>query len=167
MRAIKYGCCLSSHRPKSSMLLRILSSKTTSKGVVFACLQIVAYNIPSDDRRMLSYIMVRGGDARMIVDLSTRLRQLRQDKHLRQEQVAILVGVSKGAISAYENDIRQPSYDVLIRLANLYRVTTDYLLGRTDDRTIDVSGLTAQEIALVSDLVASMTAKNQKLEEFR
>lgn len=102
----------------------------------------------------------------MVVDLSVRLRQLRQDKHLRQDQVAYLVGVSKGAVSAYENDIRQPSYDVLIRLANLYRVSTDYLLGHTDDRTIDVSGLTTQEIALISDLVASMTSKNQKLEDF-
>ena len=72
----------------------------------------------------------------MIVDLSVRLKQLRLDKQLRQEQVARLVGVSKGAISAYETDIRQPSYDVLIRLANLYRVSVDYLLGITDDRTL-------------------------------
>ena len=70
----------------------------------------------------------------MIIDLSTRVKQLRLDKRLRQEQVARLVGVSKGAISAYETDIRQPSYDVLIRLANLYRVSTDYLLGLTDIR---------------------------------
>lgn len=101
----------------------------------------------------------------MIVDLSVRLRQLRLDKRLRQDQVARLVGVSKGAISAYETDIRQPSYDVLIRLANLYRVSTDYLLGRTDDRTLDISGLTASEAAMISELVASMTAKNQKMEE--
>lgn len=101
----------------------------------------------------------------MIVDLSVRLRQLRLDKRLRQDQVARLVGVSKGAISAYETDIRQPSYDVLIRLANLYRVSTDYLLGRTDDRTLDISGLTASEAAMISELVASMTAKNQKIEE--
>lgn len=59
----------------------------------------------------------------MITNLSVRLRQLRLDKRLRQDQVARLVGVSKGAISAYETDIRQPSYDVLIRLANLYRVS--------------------------------------------
>lgn len=102
----------------------------------------------------------------MIIDLSVRLRQLRLDKRLRQDQVARLVGVSKGAISAYETDIRQPSYDVLIRLANLYRVSTDYLLGRTDDRTLDISGLSAREVAIVSELVASMTAKNQKMEEF-
>jgi len=103
----------------------------------------------------------------MVIDLSVRLRQLRLDKRLRQDQVARLVGVSKGAISAYETDIRQPSYDVLIRLANLYRVSTDYLLGCTDDRTIDISGLTADEAAIISSLVASMTAKNQKMEEFR
>lgn len=101
----------------------------------------------------------------MIVDLSVRLKQLRLDKQLRQEQVARLVGVSKGAISAYETDIRQPSYDVLIRLANLYRVSVDYLLGRTDDRTLDISGLTTHEAAMISELVASMTLKNQKLEE--
>lgn len=101
----------------------------------------------------------------MIVDLSVRLKQLRLDKQLRQEQVARLVGVSKGAISAYETDIRQPSYDVLIRLANLYRVSVDYLLGRTDDRTLDISGLTTHEAAMISELVASMTVKNQKLED--
>ena len=100
----------------------------------------------------------------MIVDLSVRLKQLRLDKQLRQEQVARLVGVSKGAISAYETDIRQPSYDVLIRLANLYRVSVDYLLGRTDARTLDISALTTHEAAMISELVASMTMKNQKME---
>lgn len=103
----------------------------------------------------------------MIIDLSVRLQQLRTDKRLRQEQVADLIGVTKSAISAYENDIRQPSYDILVRFANLYRVSTDYLLGRTDDRVIDVSDLTASEVALVSELVNSMSNKNKKLEELR
>ena len=103
----------------------------------------------------------------MVIDLSTRLRQLRMDKQLRQDQVARLVGVSKGAISAYETDIRQPSYDILIRLANLYRVSTDYLLGREDTRSLDVSELTADEVAIVSELVAAMSAKNQKMGEYQ
>lgn len=101
----------------------------------------------------------------MILDLAVRLRQLRMEKHLRQEQVADLIGVTKAAVSAYENDIRQPSYDVLIRLANLYRVSIDYLLGRQDVRMLDISGLTPAETVAISDLVASMTAKNLKLEE--
>ena len=103
----------------------------------------------------------------MVIDLSTRLRQLRMDKQLRQDQVARLVGVSKGAISAYETDIRQPSYDILIRLANLYRVSTDYLLGREDTRSLDVSELTAHEVAIVSELVAAMSAKNQKMGKYQ
>lgn len=103
----------------------------------------------------------------MIIDLSVRLRQLRTDKCLRQEQVADLIGVTKSAISAYENDSRQPSYDILVRFANLYRVSTDYLLRRTDDRVIDVSDLTASEVVLVSELVNSMSIKNKKMEELR
>lgn len=99
----------------------------------------------------------------MIIDLSIRLKQLRLDKHLRQEQVADLIGVTKSAISAYENDLRQPSFDVLLQLANLYRVSTDYLLGRTDTRSVDLSDLTAAEATLVTELVASMSARNRKL----
>jgi len=102
----------------------------------------------------------------MICNLSTRLKQLRQEKHLKQEQVALLVGVTKSAVSAWELDMRQPSYEALIRLAELYRVSTDYLLGRTSNRTIDLSGLTAAEAAIICDLVASMTAKNKRMEEF-
>lgn len=103
----------------------------------------------------------------MIENFANRLKQLRTDKHLRQDQVAALIGVNKSAISAYENDLRQPSYAILVRLATLYRVSTDYLLGCANERTIDISGLTSAEAALISEMVASMTAKNRKLEELR
>lgn len=99
----------------------------------------------------------------MVLDLSIRLKRLRVDKHLRQEQVAEIIGVTKSAISYYENDIRQPSYDILLRFASLYRVSTDYLLGRTDIHSLDVSGLTEDEVSIVTELVASMVAKNDKL----
>jgi len=103
----------------------------------------------------------------MIETFATKLRQLRIAKHLLQDQVAALIGVNKSAISAYENELRQPSYAILVRLATLYRVSTDYLLGCTHGQTIDISGLTESEAAIVSELVASMTAKNQKLEELK
>lgn len=101
----------------------------------------------------------------MIETFATKLRQLRIAKHLRQDQVAALIGVNKSAISAYENELRQPSYAILVRLASLYRVSTDYLLGCTHGQTIDISGLSESEAAIISELVTSMTAKNQKLEE--
>jgi len=46
-------------------------------------------------------------------------------------------------------------------------MSTDYLLGRQDVRMLDISGLTTAEAAAISNLVASMTAKNQKLEDMQ
>lgn len=100
----------------------------------------------------------------MIDSLGSRLKQLRQDKKLRQEQVADLIGVNKKQVSAYENDSRQPSYDILVRFAQLYRVSTDYLLGCNQKMTIDVSGLSATDFAIITDLVADLTEKNKKLD---
>ena len=97
----------------------------------------------------------------MIAKFSTRLRELRLNKGLRQEQVAKLIGVNKSAISTYENDTRQPSFEILVRLANLYRVSTDYLLGQTNSRSVDLTGLTEQEAALVCELVETQTKKNE------
>ena len=101
----------------------------------------------------------------MIPTFASRLKQLRLKKNLRQEQVANLIGVNKSAISTYENNTRQPSFEILVRLATLYRVSTDYLLGRTDSRSLDLSGLTDEEAAAVSEIVAIMTQKNERLNE--
>lgn len=99
--------------------------------------------------------------------IGNRLKELREQNRLRQDQVARLVGVERPTVSLWENDLRQPSYQTLVRLANLYGVTTDYLLGRTDDRLLDISGLTLREAAMIIQLVASMTAQNKKLEEIQ
>lgn len=103
----------------------------------------------------------------MVAKLSERLKQLRLEKDLRQDQLAKLVHVEKSSISMYENDVRQPSYEVLLRYADIFGVSVDYLLGRTTDRSLDLSGLTAADIALICKLVDSMAAKNRKLEELR
>lgn len=89
----------------------------------------------------------------MVVCLSIRLKELRISKKLTQAQVAQYVGVTRGVISAYETDIRQPSYDILIRLALLYGVTTDYLLCMEEKRYLDISGLSDREAAAVCEMV--------------
>ena len=99
----------------------------------------------------------------MIAKFSTRLRELRQSKGLRQDQVANLIGVNKSAISTYENDIRQPSFEILVRLANLYRVTTDYLLGQTNVRSLDLSGLTEEQASYIYGIVEVISKQNEKI----
>ena len=77
-----------------------------------------------------------------------------------------MVGVNKNTMCSYENDVRQPSYEILVRLATIYRVSTDYLLGfQVSNRTLDVSGLTRAEYTMIADLVESMSEKNKKLED--
>ena len=52
-------------------------------------------------------------------------------------------------VSSYETDIRLPSYEVMVRLADLFGVTVDYLLCRQDKRFLDISDLSEEEAALV------------------
>ena len=68
----------------------------------------------------------------MIDSLGYRLKQLRQERKLKQGQVADIIGVNKRQISAYENDSRQPSYDILIRLAVLYHVNDAFCFELRD-----------------------------------
>ena len=97
----------------------------------------------------------------MTLHVSEQLRQLRTSRNFSQGQIADAVGVSRSAMSAYENSLRQPSYDILVRLARLYGVSTDYLLGYTNDQMLDISGLNAHDAAIISALVLSMSGKDR------
>lgn len=62
-----------------------------------------------------------------------RLVKLRTDKGLSQYDLAKALGLSRGQLSNYELGTRQPDNATLIKIANFFDVTTDYLLGRTDE----------------------------------
>lgn len=64
-----------------------------------------------------------------------RLKELRINKGYSQQKLADKVGVSRSTISMWEINSSQPDNEMLIRLALLFEVSTDYLLGRTDERT--------------------------------
>lgn len=81
--------------------------------------------------------------------MGEKLKSLRIEKKLTQKQVADRIGLAISAVSSYESGTRYPSYDVLVKLARIFHVSTDYLLGITDTRTIDVTGLNDNEIELV------------------
>lgn len=64
-----------------------------------------------------------------------KLKELREQKKLTQSQVGDYIGAKKSAISLWESGKRQPDKDTLIRLATLFDVTVDYLLGREESPT--------------------------------
>lgn len=65
--------------------------------------------------------------------MKTRLRQLRKSHGQKQKQLADLLGVSQMQISRYESGKQEPNIKALIKLANYYGVTIDYLVGRDDE----------------------------------
>lgn len=63
-----------------------------------------------------------------------RIRELREDNDLTQAEVAKHLNVKQNTYSQYENGQRQIPIDCLILLARLYKTSTDYILGLTDNR---------------------------------
>lgn len=88
-----------------------------------------------------------------MVLLGNRIRELRTKYNLTQAELANQVGVSKATITAYEGDLRQPSYDVLIRLANVFRVSIDSLVLNRSEYVLDVSDLGPEQINRVKDYI--------------
>ena len=64
--------------------------------------------------------------------LSERLRALRKEKGYTQLQVAVYCDITEKAYQNYELMTREPKMEILIRIAELYGVSLDYLVGRTD-----------------------------------
>lgn len=63
------------------------------------------------------------------------LKNLRIEKGLSLKELGYTIGVAESTISLYENNKRQPDFETLIRIADFFGVTIDYLLGRTDEPT--------------------------------
>lgn len=94
-----------------------------------------------------------------MVKLGVRLKELRLKNRITQKQLADRLGLAHSAISAYESGDRYPTYDTLITLSRIYHVSVDYLLGVESKWNIDVSGLSQEEIKLVSQLVEMLRKK--------
>lgn len=65
-----------------------------------------------------------------------RIRNLREDNELTQREIAEKLYIAKKTYERYENNERIPSIDFMIRLADFYNVSIDYLCGRTDKKEV-------------------------------
>lgn len=79
-----------------------------------------------------------------------------------QKDFGARVGLSKAVVSKYENGMGYPAFDVLIRIAQFFGVTTDYLLGVSNGKTVDVSGLTDSQVDTIHTLIAEFHKANKK-----
>lgn len=95
--------------------------------------------------------------------LGEKIRRYRSSIKMTQQDFAYRLGVTGASVSAYENGTRTPSFDVLVRIANILGVTTDDLLGRkkSNDITIDVTELTEEQRKVIQDLIRIFSQENK------
>ena len=70
----------------------------------------------------------------LVMQMKLRIRDLREDADLTQRQVAEYLLCDQSLYSKYERGVRMLPLDLAVRLADLYKVSLDYLVGRTDTR---------------------------------
>jgi transcriptional regulator with XRE-family HTH domain len=68
------------------------------------------------------------------VTFGERLKQLREEHNLTQKALADKLQIVKSTINKYEKNTRKPEFEILVKMADILDTTTDYLLGRTDNR---------------------------------
>lgn len=93
------------------------------------------------------------------VNFGEKLKLLRTNAKLTQQQLADRLGVAKSIVSYYESGSRYPSYDVLVRIARTFHVTTDYLLDIERKRVLDVSDLSEENISVLQTVADALRKK--------
>ena len=98
-----------------------------------------------------------------MVDFGGILKELRLQAGMTQKDLASMVGVTKSVISYYELSERSPSPEILIKLANVFHVSADYLLGLDTKYKpmLDMSGLDEEDIALLRHVADTLRKKNK------
>lgn len=91
--------------------------------------------------------------------LNKRIKELRISHGLNQVELAKQLSVTKQTVSNWENNNIQPSIDMLVKISEYFSVSTDYILGRSDKTSIDVDGLSIEEISHIEQLVKDLKNK--------
>lgn len=88
--------------------------------------------------------------------LNKRIKELRNSFGINQVELAKRLAVTKQTVSNWENNNIQPSVDMLVKIADYFSVSTDYLLGRSDIKTVSVENLTDEQIAHIVLLIKDL-----------
>ena len=93
-------------------------------------------------------------------DFGNRLKELRLQAGLTQKQLAEQLGITKSVISFYELRERTPSPEILVKLAAVFHVSSDFLLGIERGKSLDITGLNTEDEKILRLLVEHLRNKN-------
>ncbi len=90
------------------------------------------------------------------------LKELREKSNLTQDALGHALNVSVSTIYNYEHNMRSPSPEMLITIANKFHVSVDYLLGRERElRTLDLSDLDNKDLEFINRIINFLQSKNR------
>ncbi len=100
--------------------------------------------------------------------LGEKLKSLRHQTGMTQSELAKKLRVSKATVSYYEQALRYPSTEVLIKIAQVFHVSADYLLGIEESKSLlDISDLREEDILLLEDAIVLLRKKNLGISNHR
>lgn len=85
--------------------------------------------------------------------LGEQIKKLRMNKGMSQVQLAEKLNVTKQSVSNWENEYIMSSVDMLIKIANFFNVSTDYLLGLSEKHTLNTDGLSDLQITHIQTII--------------
>ncbi|PNP90645.1 hypothetical protein BMT55_11750 [Listeria newyorkensis] len=105
--------------------------------------------------------------------LGIKLKSARENKQMTQKQVAEKLDISIGTLSGYERNYRDPDTNTLQKLADLYEVSIDALMGRDQNKVNDIpvkdlafdnlEGLTKEDLAKVNDYILMVKRHREEI----
>ena len=81
------------------------------------------------------------------------IKQLREQNHMTQSELARTLGITRSSVNAWEMSISVPSTQYLVELAQLFKVSTDYLLGIEGEAKISIDHLAEDEKEIIFALM--------------
>ena len=85
--------------------------------------------------------------------VADRIKELREKNNYTQASLAKKLNVTRSSVNAWEMGISVPSTTLIVELAKLFQVSTDYLLGLSENVTLDISSLNDKEIMILYELI--------------
>jgi len=88
-----------------------------------------------------------------MIYICEKIKQLREKNNMTQSALAKKLNVTRSSVNAWELRLNVPSTTLIVELAKLFHVSTDYLLGVESSVTLDISSLNEKEIMILYELI--------------